>query len=217
MVQTAIDRAMTALLNRDALLARAVIDQDSQIDHAEVQIQEECVRILDTEHPSGTDLRLVVAVLKINDNLERVGDLAENVARVVADVAEWERFKTVTGCRELGAMAEAMLTRSLQALADRDTQLAQQVLTEDRYVDRMQEKIRLRIEHELDVRPEDASPLLRLEFVTRQLERVGDLATNIAEEVIYLVDGRVVRHNKQLIERLTGNHSEEMVRYRKIL
>ncbi|OHB79420.1 MAG: hypothetical protein A2W31_07350, partial [Planctomycetes bacterium RBG_16_64_10] len=141
MVETAISRAMTAFLNRDALLARAVIDQDSQIDRAEVQIQEQCLQILETQHPTGADLRYVVAVLKINDGLERVADLAENVADVVVQVADWERFQRVGGCKELGAKAEALIHCSLEALATRSVGLAQQVLADDRQVHRMLEQI----------------------------------------------------------------------------
>lgn len=216
MVEAAVNRAMAAFLNGDGLMAKAVIGQDSDIDLAEVQIQEMCLHILETEHPSGPELRFVVAVLKINDALERAGDLAENIARVVIEVSDWERFKRVKGCKDMGAQAEAMLVRSLRALADRDVGLARQVLTDDDQVDRLQTKIRKRIEHELDVAPENASPLLRLEFVTRQLERIGDLATNIAEEVIYMMEGQIVRHGKELLDRMNRPNDEACV-YRRVL
>jgi phosphate transport system protein len=201
MAEMAVSRAMEALLRHDSLLAKAIIQQDADIDRAEVDIEEHCLRILESERPTGDELRFVVAVLKINDNLERVGDLAENIADVVVEVANWERFKRVGGCKELGEKAQSMLQQSLEALVRRDTQLARQVVRSDGEVDRLQESIRQRIEHEIDIVPENASPLMKLEYVTRQLERVGDVATNIAEEVIYMVEGRIVRHDKRLLGR----------------
>jgi phosphate transport system protein len=201
MAEMAVSRAMEALLRHDTLLAKAVIQQDEEIDRAEVEIQEHCLTILERERPTGDELRFVVAVLKINDNLERVGDLAENIADVVLEVANWERFKRVGGCKELGERSQSMLRQSLDALVRRDAQLARQVVRSDAEVDRLQESIRQRIEHEMDIVPENASPLMKLEYVTRQLERVGDVATNIAEEVIYMVEGRIVRHDKRLLGR----------------
>jgi phosphate transport system protein len=216
MVEAAIGRAISAFLSGDVLMAKAVVKQDSEIDLAEVQIQEMCLKVLETQHPCGPELRFVVAVLKINDTLERAGDLAENVARVVIDVSGWERFKRVKGCKELGAKAEAMLVRSLRALTDRNAGLARQVLTDDDEVDRLQEKIRERIEYEIELNPENGPPLLRLEYVTRQLERIGDLATNIAEEVIYVIEGKIVRHDKGLLDRLSQSN-DDTAHFRKIL
>jgi phosphate transport system protein len=216
MVEAAISRAMSAFISGDVLMAKAVVSQDSAIDQVEVQIQEMCIHVLETQQPSGPELRFVVAVLKINDGLERAGDLAENIARVVIEVGDWERFKLVKGCKELGARAEAMLVRSLRALADRDVGLATQVLSDDDEVDRLQGKVRRRIEHELDVANENAMPLLRLEYITRQLERIGDLATNIAEEVIYMMEGQIVRHDKELLDRLGQTH-DETTRFRQVM
>ncbi|MFV2065565.1 MAG: phosphate signaling complex protein PhoU [Pirellulales bacterium] len=197
-VETALRQAIEALIRRDTLLARAIVEGDAEIDRAEIAVQEHCLRILEKERPTGGDLRYVVAVLKINDGLERIGDLAENVAKVVVEVGAWDRFKRVGGCKELAAKCQELLATSLQALVQRDAALARRVVNEDDEVDRRQERIRVRIEHEIDVCPENASPLLKLEYITRQFERVGDLATNIAEEVIYLVEGKIVRHEKRL-------------------
>jgi phosphate transport system protein len=194
MAEASISRAITALIQRDTLLARAIIKEDAAIDHAEVEVQELCLEILEHEHPSGAELRCVVAMLKVNDSLERIGDLSENVADVVVEMGDWDRFRRVAGIAELGEQAQAMVRRSLKALADRDPLLARDVIAEDDRVDALYDGIKRRIEQELDRIPENANPLLKLEHVVRQFERMGDVATNIAEEVIYVVEGAIVRH-----------------------
>jgi phosphate transport system protein len=195
MSEASISRAILALLQRDTMLARSIIKDDALIDRAEIEVQELCLRILEQDHPSGADLRYVVAMLKINDSLERIGDLSENVAEVVVEVGNWERFRRVQGINELAQQAQAMVHRSLRALIERDTSLAREVIAEDDRVDALFEKITERIEDELDRIPENANPLLKLEHVVRQFERMGDVATNIAEEVIYAVEGHIVRHH----------------------
>jgi phosphate transport system protein len=215
-VEEALERAVQALFQNDSLLAKAIIEADEEIDQEEVRIQEKCLQILEQQHLTGASLRRVVAMLKINDGLERIGDLAENIAKVVIRVANWERFKRVMGCRELAEKARSMLHRSLQAVVQQDVALATQVIRDDDELDALEKKILVLIEHELDVCPENSSPLMKLEHVTRQLERVGDLATNVAEEVVYMVNGQIVRHNKALLEKW-ADESGEMPGYRKIL
>ena len=215
-VEQALERSIEALFQSDALLAKSIVDADEEIDQEEVRIQELCLQILEQQHLTGPALRRVVAMLKINDGLERIGDLAENIAKVVVRVANWERFKRVGGCRELADKARSMLRRSLQAVVDQDVPLATQVIRDDDALDALEKKILVLIEHELDVCPENSSPLMKLEHVTRQLERVGDLATNVAEEVVYMVNGQIVRHNKALLEKW-ADESGEMPGYRQVL
>ncbi len=194
MAQSSISCATAALVQRDTLLARAVIQEDEEIDRAEVEVEELCLEILETERPSGADLRFVVALLKINDSLERIGDHAENIAEVVVEVGDWDRFRRVAGIEQLALQAQQMVEQALQALIERDTYLARNVIKDDDRVDERYLQINRRIELELDRIPENANPLLKLVHVTRQYERIGDIATNIAEEVIYLVEGKIVRH-----------------------
>ena len=193
-VESAISRSISALLRQDTFLARAVIQEDAEIDRLEVEVEEMCVRILEDERPSGDNLRFVVAALKINDNLERAGDLAENVAKTVVQVGDWERFRRVDGIAELAEEALLMIKRSLEALVRRDAAAARNVIASDDRVDALHERIKQRIELELDRIPENANPLMKLEHTTRQFERIGDVATNIAEETIYCVEGQIVRH-----------------------
>lgn len=194
LVETAIARSISALVQRDAALASAVIAADAYIDRAEVEVEEDCVRILEDHQPVGNDLRFVVAVLKINSSLERMGDLAENIAEAVISLSACERFRRVGGCREMAEKAQAMVHKSLQALVHGDTLLAREVSRDDAAVDRLQRQISERIEIELERCPENAPPLMQLSYLTRQLERLGDMATNVAEDVIYMVEGQIVRH-----------------------
>ncbi|MCA9216449.1 MAG: phosphate signaling complex protein PhoU [Planctomycetales bacterium] len=194
MVELAISRSISCLIKRDVILARAVIKEDELIDRAEVAVQESCVAILENERPVGRELRFVVATLKINDSLERIGDLAENVAAVVVEVGNWERFLHVGGIEDMATVAQKMVHESLRSFVTRDIELARKVIDDDDTVDAAHRRIRERIEFELDRIPENASPLLALETVTRQFERIGDIACKIAEEVIYLVEGEIVRH-----------------------
>jgi phosphate transport system protein len=195
-VELAISRTIIALLRHDVLLAQAVIKEDNEIDRAEVEVQEMCLRLLEHDRPSGDELRFIVAVLKINDSLERIGDLAENVADVVVEVGHWERFKQVEGIQELAETAQTMVRRSLDALVERDVDLARDVIRSDDHLDALQDRIKQRIEYELDRIPENSNPLMKLEHVSRQFERIGDVATNIAEEVVFMVEGHIVRHCK---------------------
>ena len=194
MVEASISHAITSLKHRDELLARSIVQNDKKIDQAELEVQAQCLRILEELEPKGPDLRLVVAILKINDSLERIGDLSENIAETVISVGNWERFQQVGGIGDLARKAEKMVRESLQALTNRDSEMARSVIEYDDQVDWAQDKIREKIELELDRIPENASPLLRLENVTRQFERMGDVACNIAEEVIYVVEGHIIRH-----------------------
>jgi phosphate transport system protein len=195
MAQTSISRAITALMLRDTMLARAIIREDALIDRAEVEIQQMCLEILEKRRPIGEELRYVVAILKINDSLERIGDLSENIADVLVEVGDWERFRCVPGINELAEQAQDMVHRSLQALNQRDTELARRIIADDDRADALYERIKRRIEVELDRIPENANPLLKLEHIVRQFERMADVATNIAEEVIFVVEGQIVRHS----------------------
>jgi phosphate transport system protein len=160
----------------------------------EVELEEYCITVLEEVRPVGDDLRFVVAVLKINDCLERIADLAENIAEAVRKVDNWEGFGRVHGCNEMAQRSQAMLMRSLEALVKRDAKLARIVIDDDHFVDEMRNKLGEKIAYAIDNSTASAGPLLRLEYVTRQLERIGDLATNIAEDVIFMLEGQIVRH-----------------------
>ena len=194
LAEQAVARAIEALVRHEPMLAKAVIDADQTLDLHEIKVEERCLAILAGYHPVENDLRLVVAVLKINNDLERVGDLAVNIADTVLHLVDNERFQRVGGCDKMAVKAQAMLQDSLQAFMDHDATLARKVIQRDDDVDDWQRRIQRRIEQAIDRSPEHVTPLMQLDFVIRQIERVGDMATNIAEDVIYLVEGKIVRH-----------------------
>ena len=194
LAEQAISRVIQSLVRYDRMLAKAVIAADQDIDLREVDIEQRCVAILADHHPTGSDLRFVVAALKINNDLERVGDLAANIANTVLQLVDNERFQRVGGCDAMARKAQAMLNDSLQALLSHDTKLARKTIAADDDVDEMQRRIQRRIEQAIDRTPENVTSLMQLDFVVRQLERVGDMATNIAEDVIFMVEGTIVRH-----------------------
>lgn len=194
MVETSIMRSITALAKQDKHLAKAVVKEDEQIDRMEVEIEEQCISLLEQKHLTGSELRFVLAVIKINDALERIGDLAENIAGAVSKVDDWNGIERVTGCHQMATRSQAMVKKSLDALMHRDVKIANQVIADDRFVDEMRRKLGKEIAHAIDHSTDSSAPLLRLEYVTRQLERMADMATNIAEDVIYMIDGKIVRH-----------------------
>lgn len=194
MVELSISRSVRALQHRDKTLARGVVHDDERIDHAEVELEKLCIHILESHHPMGRDLRFVVAVLKINDSLERIGDLAENVAQAVIGSGNWDGFDEVKGYEKLAELAQLMLQRSLEAFVDQDVRVAYRVIKDDNQVDTLRQNMGRAIESAVDINQGYGSGLLRLEFVSRQFERIADYTTNIAEEVIYMIDGKIIRH-----------------------
>jgi phosphate transport system protein len=193
-VEDNVGKAVTSIAERDTELAQEVIDADEIIDAQEVEVEEECLKILALHQPVAHDLRFLVAVLKLNNDLERIGDLAVNIAERVSAVAE---RKDLVSPIETGAMAEqvrAMLSDALDALVNVDVPLAKRVMGADDIADEMHRKNFRRVEQAIRERPEEVSALTHYLSVSRYLERIADHATNIAEDVIYLDSGAIVRH-----------------------
>ena len=196
LVEEAIAKATLALNTRDSNLARAVIEADSEIDRMEVDVEEECLKVLALYQPVAADLRFVVAVLKINNDLERMGDLARNVAKRVVFLSEREELHELpVDFRPMAAKVKLMVKDSLDALVNSDTALAQKVRDDDDDVDAQRRIFEKQIEAHIRDNPGQAEALMRLASVARHLERIADMATNIAEDVIYMVEGEIVRHH----------------------
>ncbi len=193
-VEEAIANAISALINRDAALAEKIIANDSVIDRMEVEVEEECLKILALYQPVANDLRFVVATLKINNDLERMGDLAKNVAKRVAFIARAEPMDMPIDFRGMATQAQHMVKQSLDALVNGDAHLARQVRIEDDEVDNSRQLIRKQVMQGIRSNPQRTEYLLKLNSVSKHLERIADMATNIAEDVIYMVEGEIVRH-----------------------
>ncbi len=186
--------AVRALLDRDEEGARDVERRDLEIDQREVEVEEECLKLLALYQPVAADLRFIISALKINNDLERIGDLAVNIARKAITFASLPPLEIPFDLSGMWLKVQGMLRDSLDALVNLDASLANEVCGRDDDVDQMKHEIRHRAEEMIRIDPEQTSALLTLVAVSRNLERIADHATNIAEDVIYMVQGTIVRH-----------------------
>ena len=194
LVEEAISKSITALINRDASLAQRVMASDDEIDRMEVEGEEECLKMLALYQPVAADLRFVVAALKINNDLERMGDLAKNIAKRVSQLCNGEPCELPPEIRTMAMKSQEMVKHCLDAVVNADPSLARQVREEDDAVDEARGHIRRKILQGIKSQPEKLETLLRINSVSKHIERIADMATNIAEDVIYMVEGDIVRH-----------------------
>ena len=194
MVEEQVESAVRALLQRDPEMAHRVENRDQEIDHREDEVEEECLKDLALHQPVASDLRFIVSALKINNDLERIGDLAVNIARKAATFSAQPPMEIPFDLAGMFQKTQSMLHDSLTALVTLDPKLASNVCARDNEVDKMKREIRLKAEQMTQAMPERAPALLTLMAVSRNLERIADHATNIAEDVIYMTEGRIIRH-----------------------
>ena len=198
LVEEAISKSITALINRDVPLAQRVMANDEEIDRMEVEVEEECLKILALYQPVAADLLFVVAVLKINNDLERMGDLAKNIAKRVAQLAG-QTIDLPAEIRSMAMQAQEMVKQCLDAVVRGDPALARQVREEDDAVDAARQRVQRRVMAGIKADPENAESLLRINSVSKHIERIADMATNIAEDVVYMVECDIVRHRSEPI------------------
>jgi phosphate transport system protein len=196
-VESAVRQATESIEHRDADLARSVIDKDPEIDQIEVEVEEECLKILALHQPVAIDLRFIVAVLKINNDLERIGDMAVNIAERSVFLANKPPVSVRLDFAGMAHGAQAMVKKSLDALVNISAELAGEVCASDDEIDRMNRNMYLDIQKAIIERPDQAQCLIHLLSVSRHLERIADHATNIAEDVIYMIEGQIVRHQAE--------------------
>lgn len=193
-VEEALRAAVKSLITHDARAAEKVIQDDQLIDRAEVEIEEECLKIMALHQPVAIDLRVVVAILKINNDLERIGDLAVNIAERAVVMSEIQEVPTRFDFKEMGEKVQVVLRKSLDSLVNLDSGLAREVLKADDEIDAIHREMYSHVRSEIAARPDQVDYFIQLLAVSRNLERAADHATNIAEDVIYLIDGQIVRH-----------------------
>ena len=194
MVEEAVLLVIKALETRDSELAEQVIAADRQIDEKEVELEEECLKVLALHQPVAIDLRIITAMIKINNDLERVGDEAVNIAERVIIITNQPRLGINFGHKLMAEKTEVMLKSSLDALVNLDQDLAYKVCLMDDTVDDMNREISKKIEEVIRDKPDHVNYLINMAQISRHLERIADHATNIAEEVIYMVEGVIHRH-----------------------
>ena len=194
LVEDRVRLALEAVENRDAAKAQKVIDLDWEVDENEVEVEEECLKVLALHQPVAVDLRFLVATIKINNDLERIGDQAVNIAQRVLTIAKRPAPAFVFDYSPMGVKTETMLKMALDALVKMDVDLAFKVITMDDEVDSIQKEAYDRIKAAIAETPDRVGYLVNLLLISRHLERLADHATNIAEEVVYLIEGEIVRH-----------------------
>lgn len=194
LVEDQIHRVMRALIERDESLAQEVIDRDRQVNAYDVEVDEKCVELLALHQPAAGDLRFITTAMKIVTDLERIGDQAVNIAQRAIELNREPQLKPYIDLPRMAENAARMVKESLDAFVNRDTALARRVCAEDEAVDALKEQVFREL---LTFMMEDARTIpraIRLILISRFLERVADHATNIAEMVIYMVEGKMVRH-----------------------
>lgn len=195
-VEQRVREAISGLIDHDQAAALHARRNDHEINRLELEIEEECLRILALSHPVARDLRLVLSVMRINTNFERIGDLAKSIAKRALDLHEQGYYGIPDPLRLMAAEATRMLSDSITALADGDADLARQVRSADDRVDDLQKEIFAWARHEIPDHIEHTEAVIDVMSIARKLERIGDIATNIAEDVIFMSEGSLVRHSR---------------------
>jgi phosphate transport system protein len=194
LVEDQIRRVMKALLERDDATAQEVIERDRQVNGYDVEVDEHCVSLLALYQPAAGDLRFITTAMKIVTDLERIGDQAVNIAQRVLELNREPQLKPYIDLPRMAEKAQRMVKESLDAFVVRDTALARQVCGEDSEVDLLKEQIFRELLTFMMEDPRTIPRAIRLILISRFIERVADHATNIGEMVVYLVEGKMVRH-----------------------
>ena len=195
MAEQAVDRAIHAYVTRDVDISHKVLEDEKTINASEREIDEQAVDLLAMQQPMAVDLRFLFSVIKINADLERVGDQAVNIAERVIDMSKFPLAELPVDIAHMASIAAGMVHQSLQAFIEENAELAQQVLERDDVVDQINREVFESLTRVMQTNPSLTRQALDSLIVARNLERVADHATNIAEDVIFWVRGADVRHH----------------------
>jgi phosphate transport system protein len=193
-VEESVQKAIKALNEKNRTLAQSVIDNDARINRLEVELEEECLKVLALHQPVANDLRMIIAILKINNDMERIADQAANISERAIAVIDSPGIECPLELDNMARLVVDMLEKALDALVNTDLELAETVLELDEDVDNIHANNYTIFKDYVRQNPETVDSVLNYLTVSRHLERVADLATNIAEDVIYLNKGEIVRH-----------------------
>ena len=192
-----VHKAIDALKARDGALAEEIFEDDRAIDALELEVDERVIRLLALRQPVGSDLRFVTSALKISTDLERVGDHAVNIAQSAKRLQREAEIKPLVDIPRMAVLATRMLTEALDAFVRNDAAAARRILTEDDEVDQLKRRLYEELLAHMESHPQAVARALELILVSRNLERVADLATNVAEEVVFIAEARVVKHHME--------------------
>jgi phosphate transport system protein len=194
LTEQAIGKAIRALTSKDVALAEEVIKEDGRIDAAEIEIDEQCVKLLALHKPEAVDLRFVTMAFKINNDLERMGDLAVNIAERTINLLKEPLLKPLIDLPRMAELTQGMVTDSLDSFVRRDAELARNVCRRDDDVDDLNDRLFRELLAHMMQEPKSVPRAINLVLIGRHLERIADLATNVAEDVCYLVRGESIKH-----------------------
>ncbi len=202
LVEEQIAKSIKALVERDTKLAESTMEDDHIVNGLEVEIDELCLKVLALRQPAASDLRLITTAIKIITDLERIGDMAVNLCERAVELNEEPPLKPYIDIPRMAEAAQRMLKESLDAFVNGDTILATKVLTEDDFVDDLNRQIFRELLTFMLEDPNTISRAMKVLFISKYLERIADHATNIAEMVVFMVKGKVIRHIKPQTENL---------------
>ena len=201
MVEGAVRHAVEAVIDKDVEKAKRVIENDTYIDRKEIEIEEDCLKILALHQPVAADLRYVTACMKVNNELERIGDLGGNIARRVLAIGNNPETELCVDFQPMMDVTRQMLKHALDSLIYMDAELAMEVLKKDDIVDEYNSKMFDDFQGYIRSNPEQVEYYINLLNVSRHLERIADCTTNICEDVIYMIKGQIVRHSYSKVDK----------------
>ncbi len=194
LVEDQIRNALTALVERDEALARQVIENDHKVNTFDVEIDEMALDALVRYQPVARDLRFVTTAMKISTELERMSDLAENICERAIELNEEPQLKPYIDIPHMAERARIMVKESLDAFVKMDSALARKVIHDDDFVDNLTEQLFRELLSFMIENPKTINRAIRLSFISKYIERIADHATNVAELVVYMVEGKIIRH-----------------------
>ncbi len=199
-IEDIVQKSVKALQTKNKALAKEVIKLDNIIDQTEVEVEEDCLKILALHQPVAIDLRYLIGVLKMNNDLERIGDLAVNIAERTLYILKEAPIEAPFDITDMAKKTNEMLKTSIDALIQMNPDMAKEVLFMDDEVDKHNKRMYGLVYAAIKEKPEHVAALLNYLSASRHLERIADYTTNIAEDVIYMIDGTIVRHNPEIYE-----------------
>jgi len=194
LVETQVRQALTALVDRDEDLAKKVIQNDRQVNTLDVDIDETCLELMALYQPAARDLRFVTTAMKISTELERMSDLAENICERAIELNQEPQLKPYIDIPLMAERATKMVWEAIDAFVRGDSVMARKVLKDDDHVDELNEQIFRELLSFMIENPQTITRAIRLSFISKYIERIADHATNIAELVVYMVEGKIIRH-----------------------
>jgi len=194
LVEEQVQGALRALIERDSDLARKVIANDRQVNTLDVEVDEDCLRLLALQQPAARDLRFITTAMKISTELERISDLAENICERAIELNEEPQLKPYIDIPRMASWSLRMVKEALDAFVNHDATLARKVCTDDDFVDDLTHQLFRELLSFMLENPQTITRAIRITFISKYLERIADHATNVAELVVYMVEGKIIRH-----------------------